>query len=224
MEQVGSLGLGQKEQHVVENVLNGSMVLRKAYASSALNDTQLSRLIARLGLMGFLQFPATQQQYAVGESPVEFLTEALELLEEQHEFDRLKVHWTEHGPGIEEAYQELSEAYGPEMQAQLSTLKEAELAQKVWRMIEDAYERLRTVHGRRGTRLVLFGTKAVEQAADTLFQQGEMAAFRGERAEARNVFERAFDLDPQPRYTDAIETHCTAYENALPKVDDMLAN
>jgi len=223
MDELQGMALSQKERHVIENVLNGSMVLRKAYASSALNDTQLTRLIVRVGLMGLLQFPATQQRYAVGESPEEFLTEALETLEEQHFFDRLKVHWTEHGPGIDASYQELSGAYGPAMQSQLSTLNEAELAKKVWVMIDDAYRQLCTPEGRRVARATLFDKGAITQAAEMLFQQGEMAAFRGERGEARNVFERAYDLDPQVRYTEAIETHCAGYENALPKVDDLLA-
>jgi len=62
----------------------------------------------------------------------------VERLTSQHYFERLHIHWTEHGPAIESAYMELRLAYGPQTKEDAFTLKAAELADRVWFLIEEA--------------------------------------------------------------------------------------
>jgi hypothetical protein len=212
LETVAQLSLTQKERHVVDNILNGSVTLSKGFGASALNASQLSRLVVTLGVIGCLEFMATQQRYAPGESPEERLETMVERLTSQHYFERLHIHWTEHGPAIESAYMELRLAYGPQTKEDAFTLKAAELADRVWFLIEEAYQRLSTPDGRRRVRAELFDESAISNAAEVLFQQGEMAAFRAERVEARTVLERAIDLDPKPSYEEALITHCGTFE------------
>jgi hypothetical protein len=216
LETVAQLSLSQKERHVVDHILNGSVTLSKGFAASALNASQLSRLVVSLSVIGCLEFMATQQRYAPGESPEERLATMVERLESQHYFERLHIHWTEHGPAIENAYMELRVAYGPQTKDDAHTLKAAELAERVWFLIEEAYQRLSTPDGRRRIRSDIFDESAITNAGEVLFQQGEMAAFRGERVEARTVFERAIDLDPKPDYEEALNTHCGTFETVKP--------
>jgi DnaJ-class molecular chaperone len=110
-------------------------------------------------------------------------------------FERLDVHWICTTPDIEAAYKKLKEEWSPAVLARQGEQYRAAF-DEINAALDHAYATLSSDLKRREYRISVIERTKIEQSAEMLSKQGEMAIMKASVREATSCFSKALELVP----------------------------
>ncbi len=205
------MGLQSKELRFIELMLDGDRTISGAVTGSPLGRLASTRLVAfslTLGLTTFSDGSSMRSGRAQPRRPTDARGEALKtamkehlhLMRGQNHFELIGVHWSAshrtYAKAFEKAKLEFDITKLPLKDAPLDVKN---LAREAVKIIDDAYNVLKSDEQRIRYRKKIFDGTEREYSADMLVKQGEVLLLRGDRVGGIEALETAFELSPTPR-------------------------
>lgn len=203
------LQLQPKELRFLELSVDGRKTIHDAVMGSPIGRLGSLRLVSMCLALGALRFRDRSTRIRAAESTVasvprdetlETLKDLLAVLSTQNHFEVLGVHWSSHHRTFREAWEKVRRKHDPRRPPLSKASREAkEVAAKVVRRVDQAYDALKDATSRTAYRKELFDQTERQYAAEMLVKQGQVAQMRGDRVSAIESLETAVELDPSQR-------------------------
>ncbi len=205
---IDDMQLKKTEVEFLEIVSRRNYRLRQIYSVSNLSRQPTASIVMTLMDMGILQFVDEEDTSQVMDNFRVQLTEKIVFMEDQNLFERLEIHWSGRPVDVDEGYERLNAQWqkfgtGYELAEELE-----ELRNKVFGMLRDARDTLKTDEGRRGHRRKHYESQQIAFSADIFFRQAELLMISERWTEVVENMERSCELMPDNR----------KYQQALAKV------
>ena len=202
-----ALGLPSRDLRFLQVSINGRRPLEDIVKQSPLGklpSLRLAALALALGLVdvvGGRPAPrAATTDVAKTKRMASELEKRLEMLVGQNHFDVLGVHWSAHHRTFRDAYEHMLSDFslvkGPYKDAPAPVQS---LARRCAQRVKEAFDVLSDDRRRTDYRQKLFDRTEREYAAQMLVEKGEVALMRGDKVEAIEDLETAYELAPSDR-------------------------
>ncbi|MBM4395408.1 MAG: hypothetical protein FJ087_06925 [Deltaproteobacteria bacterium] len=194
--------VNEREKKTIDDLVDGTNATREVLTMSLMGRTQTARLLLACHLLGLLEYRTTPLPKGGVAALEAELHKTHERIQTEDLFTRLTIHWTTHPSLIKAAYDKMTERWGPSSPVRTQSATAAELADKIFALITEAYEGVAEQRRRRDYRTQLLGAAKMRFGTDLLYKQAHMALFRSEIPLARQIIEAAIDIIPDETYLD----------------------
>ncbi len=194
----GPLGFQKREQHTMESLMDGSHRMDEIMRQSVMSKNGAARAMFQMTCLGFVEALEESTKPRVVLSDAQKLQATLTQLENVDLFDRPGAHWTTPALQIRKAYERRATEYG--VGGKFS--KDAEtsaVCKQIQAVMEAAWTTLKNTDTRRSYRATLVEDVQVRFSADLLYAQGQTAELQTEFDRAREMYETAMELYPNPK-------------------------
>ncbi len=194
----GALGFQKREQHTMESLLDGSHKLDEILRQSVMSKNGAARAMFQMTCLGFVETLEESSRPRVVISDAQKLETTLQQLERSDLFDRLGAHWTTPSLQIRTAYERRQKDYG-EGGRYRKDAETSAVCDRIQALMKDAWATLQNTEARRRYRATLVEDDQVRFSADLLFAQAQTAELQTEFDRAREMYETAMELYPNPK-------------------------
>lgn len=193
---VEELGFTKEEQYFWDNLLTGRFRLRQVYAASNFRHRRTYTLVFALHAFNLISFEKDMAKTWQVDEMRDFFVRRYMLLSEETFFELLGIHWTASQKEIQKAYRKIKRDYD-------ITNYEGEWPDDIIRMSEEilkhldsVFEQLNKNNDRRDYRSGVHDQGKLRFSAELFEQQGDMAMYRHDFADAIERYKRALELNP----------------------------
>lgn len=194
--QVEELGFTKEEHYFWDNLLTGRFRLRQIYAASNFRHRRTYTLVFALHAFNLISFEKEMAKTWQVDEMRDFFVRRYMLLSEETFFELLGIHWTASQKEIQKAYRKIKRDYD-------ITHYEGEWPDDIIRMSEEilkhldgVFEQLHKNNDRRDYRSGVHDHGKLRFSAELFEQQGDMAMYRHDFADAIERYKRALELNP----------------------------
>lgn len=169
--------------------------LREVFSVSSLSRSATAAFVWCLHELNLIEFREAGSSDRINEYIAKDLQKRYVHLQTGTLFDRLDLHWICTGAEVEAAWKRLSAEYHPDMAARLGDRYRGSLA-SIHALMAEAYETLKVEKTRREYRNGVIERTKIEQSAEMLAKQGEMAIMKEASRDALACWGKAVELVP----------------------------
>lgn len=195
-ERLEDLGLLKEEMYFWESMVTGRFRLRQIYAASNFRHRRTYVLIFALHAFDFLHFQKEMAADWQIEEMRDFFSRRHGLLGEETFFELLGIHWTSSQKDIESAYKRIRRDYDIANYEGEWPQDIAQMSAEILAYLEKVHDQLAKGQDRREYRKDVLDDVKLRFSAELFEQQGDMAIYRRDFADAIERYERALELNP----------------------------
>jgi hypothetical protein len=190
----------EKERKILDDLVDGASTLKDVMSMSLLSRSQTSRMFLLLTWLGLVDLRDTALPKGGIESYEKELKSTYDRLMAEDHFMRLGMHWTSHPSHYEAAYRKMVLRWGPTASNRKLSPRCDELITQIMALMDEAYHVVSNKKLRDIYRNERFGPDTMRFSTDFLFKQANLALFREEFIQAREIIESAIDIMPRPEF------------------------
>jgi hypothetical protein len=187
--------LSAEEQQFVQILQRTSYRLREIFSVSSLSRTQTAAAFWSMQDLNLLELRAESSGTRERERFERDLAARRLACRAKTLFERLDLHWICTTDEVEASYRRLKEEWSPNvLERQGQSYKPA--FDEINAAFDDAWALLRVESRRREYRISVVERSKIEQSAEMLARQGEMAVMKASARDALNCYSKAVELVP----------------------------
>ncbi len=199
----GGLGFNKRELHTMQSQMDGSLTMDEILRQSVMSKNAAIRHMFQMACLGFIELLDESTKPKTVLSDADKLEAKLVQLEKADLFTRLDAHWTTPALQIKKAYEGRVRDYGPGGRYNKSP-DAAAVCRRIMALMDSAWETLKKSDERRKYRSTLIEEVQIRFSGDLLYAQGQTAEFQNEYDKARELYETAMELYPNPKAQKAL--------------------
>ncbi len=190
------LGLTTEEVFFWENLITGQYRMREVYAGSNFRHRRTYTLMFALEYFKYLSFEKEQRRdWQIVEMREKFQNRFM-LLGHETFFELLGVHWSSSKKEIENAYLHIRQEYDIDNYSGEWPEDLHNMSEQILQHLEKVYKHLKNKGDRREYRSGVHDNSKLLFSVDLLEQQGDMAIYRRDFADAIERYSRAIEINP----------------------------
>ncbi|MFZ5478761.1 MAG: DUF4388 domain-containing protein [Myxococcota bacterium] len=202
----GEMKLNADEQQFVKIVGGTVFRMREVFSVSSLSRSQTAGFVWVLHELNLVEFrdegTAERRDAAIAKD----LEKRKKVMLKGTLFERLDIHWICTTAEVEAGYRKIAAEFRPETVAKHWGESNRALVEMIAKAIDDAYATLKVDARRREYRLTIIEKTMVEQSAELLAKQGEMAIMKQARRDAVSCWSKCVELVPNnAEYRDGLK-------------------
>jgi hypothetical protein len=188
--------LNADEQQFVKIVGSTVYRLREVFGVSTLSRSQTAAFVWVIHELNLVEFRDEGTSDRRDAAIAKDLEKRKKVMQKGTLFERLDIHWICTTPEVEAGYRKIAAEFAPETVARHWGEPNRALVESIAKSIEEAYATLKVDTRRREYRLTIIEKVMVEQSAEMLAKQGEMAIMKASRRDALACWSKCVELAP----------------------------